>query len=599
MLAFYRTMQQQRTTDIVTPIDLTIQYRLDGNLTSKQGTAFLPLLERAATLAPHNTTIRWSAGRAALATGDTETAFHWLAPVLHPKNGILNPLLLQDTLTAINAQYPDEPEQVVQIYEQQRGANTPLLTTVSRDIIALAYLKTSTSTDTLRKVREVQPGNLYATYHLWQQSRTSGKESQEYRDTLRHIPLEALLPSQGGLLPYLCETIPHIYRSNIWNIRETAVIADFLVWQYPHASAVEQMLSHLQETYPDQPVWTYISGELYHRRGNLQQAQTMYLRTIEHHPDYQPAYLKLGLTFEQQAQAQEGNISGLLESAATSYVHYLEQQGENDSLVLKHLADVCMALERQTISTEACSDAARIFLAQPVFATSPPPEQSPSTTLHTLATNRVQHTVATLLEQDVATVYLGTDLLQNMPLKNWNMSQEYGWRWVIKTHTHPYSRAVFTLGHEETFTYSSPRSLRLDGLWVSPGSKGKWRAVEYLLPREPVVLDTAAEQRLYAVSFHYRTNRAQKNAKMAFKLTSNCCRLPRTDREWHQVVIVFDPDNEQKRFFQPSIVWQYQGAVEIDNLALYPVTTDRTLPRLDAPLVWAGGTNLQGLETVR
>jgi tetratricopeptide (TPR) repeat protein len=341
---------------------------LQGDATTVQ---VVQCLRRAVALNGRDRAARWGLGRAALAAGDAEAAADALGPLAGRAGH--NPLLYDDLLMALS--YGRRPEGVIALYDSA----LPLQHTQAiSDVVALAYLDLLTGIQGdggargagqvgrwLERVCALRPGDLYANYYLWRQARERGDVTgaTRHRETLTHFPLEAIHPADERVLDYAVEVIPTLLESGLWDWERTLNVVSFLVWQHSESSGVERLLERLGECYPTEPEWPFYLAELYHRRGNLDQAEAAYHQTLVVDPEYVQAYLRLGMVTEAQSRISDlasqdpsPRSHERLAAAAEWYAQY-HTMVPDGLLGLERLAEVCTVLEEVGARDAGCQEA--------------------------------------------------------------------------------------------------------------------------------------------------------------------------------------------------------------------------------------------------
>jgi len=91
----------------------------------------------------------------------------------------------------------------------------------------------------------------------------------------------------------------------VWDREKTLNVVSYLVWQHNTAAGMVQLLEDLIARYPTQPDWPFYRAELYHRRGDLDQAETVYEQVLEVDAEYAQAYLRLGMVYEARAEKEK------------------------------------------------------------------------------------------------------------------------------------------------------------------------------------------------------------------------------------------------------------------------------------------------------
>ena len=67
---------------------------------------------------------------------------------------------------------------------------------------------------------------------------------------------------------------------------------------------MKQLLEQTIERYPAEPDWSFYLAELYHRRGELDQAEAIYRQVLALDPNYAQAYLRIGMLYEARAEEE-------------------------------------------------------------------------------------------------------------------------------------------------------------------------------------------------------------------------------------------------------------------------------------------------------
>jgi len=352
-------------------------------------------LRRAVDLDSGDYTARWALGRAALAAGDAETAAAALAPLADQHQ---NPFLYGDVSIALGraGQY----ERVTELYE---SAPPPQPMQTISDTVALAYLERG-DRDALERAIALRPSDLYANYFLWKwaQEERDIATTATYSDTLVYFPLEAIDPTDERFLDYAVEAIPDLLEEGLWDRDKTLNVVSFLVWQHNGASGVERLLGQLIARYPTEPDWPFYLAELYHRRGDLRQAETAYRQVLAVDPTYAQADLRLGMV------AEAGREGESLSEAARWYAQY-HSLAPDDLLGLERLVEVCTTLGEAGVEGQSCRQAAEL-----------------QEELDACTDDRC--IVAEMLGVPVEDVELGPNLVENGGFEEWEGTNPVGWR---------------------------------------------------------------------------------------------------------------------------------------------------------------------------
>lgn len=383
-------------------------------------------LRRAVDLDSGDYTARWALGRAALAAGDAETAAAALAPLADQHQ---NPFLYGDVSIALGraGQY----ERVTELYE---SAPPPQPMQTISDTVALAYLERG-DRDALERAIALRPSDLYANYFLWKwaQEERDIATTATYSDTLVYFPLEAIDPTDERFLDYAAKVIPGLLEEGLWDRDKTLNVVSFLVWQHNGARGVERLLGQLIAHYPTEPDWPFYLAELYHRRGDLRQAETAYRQVLAVDPTYAQAYLRLGLV------AEAGREGESLSEAARWYAQY-HSLAPDDLLGLKRLVEVCTTLEEAGVEDPSCRET--VTLRQELDA----------------RTND-RRIVAELLSVPVESMELGPNLIKGEFGSDWKSMPLSGGVW---------NRALFKVAFDDWEVHACPGDfvVRLTGLWI-------------------------------------------------------------------------------------------------------------------------------------
>lgn len=279
---------------------------------------------------------RWALGRAALASTQIEIADHALAGIVGAAEN--NPLLWLDTVTtfsrsgrydsvaALFASPPVEPPKLV------------------GDTVALAYLNLATestseeeSLHSLRQSVVVRPYDLYANYRLWIHANHQGDTDAEelFGERLKYYPIGAIAPELDALVDYTTSIIPSLYDNGLWDYERTVNAVSFWVWRYYNLPSVESLLEQLIVSYPSSTDWPFLLAELYHRRGDFAQAETIYKRLLTLSDGNIPTHFRLGMIAESQGRMAE---------AIDWYRQYL-MLAPDDSSGLARLIGLCEVME--------------------------------------------------------------------------------------------------------------------------------------------------------------------------------------------------------------------------------------------------------------
>jgi tetratricopeptide (TPR) repeat protein len=417
----------------------------------------------------------WSLGRTHLALGEYREAAQALSPL--ESIARTNSFVYQDELVAYY--YAGYPDRSIALYEASGSVSEQALAT--RDTIALAYVQRA-APDDLRRAIALRPGDLYATYRLWQEATATGDMSAaaSFSQTLAYFPLTALAPTDERLLDYATEIVPDLLEQGLWDRYKTLNVVSYLVWQRSRIESVEKLLQRLAERNPKQAEWPFYLAELHFRQSDLNRAETWYKQTLMIDPKYAQAYLRLGMVQESQisksanqqifAQADDHRL------VAAKWYELYHEMVPDDLLGLKKLVAVYEALGRP----EAAA------LRQELEAKTDD-----------------QHLVAESLRVPVGSVELAPNLVKGDASELWLDGHPQGWEWSDMATGSPWNKGVFVGGDDELGGWGR-RSTRVDGLWLQQqpdkeaGRFGFWHGA--------ISLESNA---LYLVTFSYRTAHRQ------------------------------------------------------------------------------------------
>ncbi len=537
---------------------------------------------------------RWALGRAALAVGEAEVAADAMRPLIaHAER---NPLLYANALTALSR--GGEPEGVLALYE---AAPPPQPNQAVSDTVALAYLDQERGRggegETRRgweKVLELRSGDLYANYHLWKQAQEAGdvRAAAAYSETLTYFPLEAVDPTDERLVRYAAQVIPKLLEERVWDRDKTLNVVTYLVWQHNTTAGVVHLLEDLIARYPAQPDWPFYLAELYHRRGNLDQADTAYKQVVEMDAQYTQAYLRLGMLAEERGRQGEGGTRRQNVAEAAAWYNHYHAGAPDDLLGLKRLTETCAALEEAHVEDESCIAAAQRVSRHTQLAmrdSSSETAAQTETPAAVLQEALASHTddrriVAELLEVPVEEVKLGPNLVGDGGFELQRRSWTAMWQWSSMFNRDPFSPAAFLGGPDKLDAFEERQSARIDGLWVqevenrSPARAGFWHNSE--------IAPMASTP--YVVSFYYSTDGIARKQGAAIWLSddddvfwrSNLW-LTNTDGEWGHFVAVTWNRSSGESAVRPLIRSFAPGRFKIDNVQIRLVELSEKIGALE------------------
>lgn len=454
----------------------------------------------------------------------------------------------------------------------------------SGDSLAVAFLE-SGGQAALEKVTWLRPGDIYANYHLWKLAKQAGDHERAtvYEDLLRQFPPEAVDPNDERLLEYTTEVIPQLLDEELWDLDKTLNAVAFLVWKHNQADSIERLLSQLIALYPQESNWKLYLAELYHRRGDLAQAESAYQQVLDATPDHAEAYLRMGIVIE--AQANEQTDSHRLREAATWYGDYHEKM-PGDILGLQKLAETCTSLEQRGIREPGCQRAAqRIQDDQEGGQATEQPDTkeagrgSSAAILRSALEARTddRHILSDLLGVPAEALELGSNLIRNGNFEKEHEGAPHSWRWSPMFSREPFGAAAFSGGLDDLLSFEGQQAARIHGYWIeqeggqSPARAGFRHVDETGETRQPIVLTEAGP---YVFSIYYRTVGIPGRRVTAW-LTSEPDvlwpgdqTLPASDGMWHRFLAVGWNATDATATIEPLLRSLSPGIVVFDQVEL-------------------------------
>lgn len=231
---------------------------------------------------------RWALGRLALAVGDTTSAKYILEPL--KEVAAQNSFVYLDLLQTMTTPQAIEFDRTVASVEELKAIS---------DTMALAYMIQGGS-QAFERALVLRPEDLYIHYKLMNAS--SPKDNYEiYREhveSLRYFTTASLDATHPELFQYIATTIPMLVVNNIWDADTAQAAASYLVWRHHTSQYIETMLRTLRTTYPNQPAWAFLMGELYERNGNLEQAIQQYSVALKLDNTYWPVLRQINFLLQ-------------------------------------------------------------------------------------------------------------------------------------------------------------------------------------------------------------------------------------------------------------------------------------------------------------
>lgn len=413
----------------------------------------------------------WGLSRVELALGDPLAATQALTPIQSAAQH--NPFLFFDLLVAESraGQYA----QAIALFEEDFAQ--PSHSAVVSDTMAFAYLEQSVQFPADPRYREValalRPWDLYSNTIEWQRLVASNDEPAAARVRLKlsDFPLAAIHPADERLLDYAAKIIPDLYRAGVWDGERLENVVTFLIWQHPDVQGVETLLRALAEQYPQEARWDFYLGELFQRRGVMDEAIAHYQLASNKEPSLTQAALRLGMAHEQQ---------GDFEAAAVWYERYRELAPE-DLAGLAGLARVASELNRPDASTlrQELTDALDD-----------------------------QGAVADLLSVAPEAVSLGPNLLPEGDFEATVAGVPKGWTIAdyATGRSNSAPTAAFLAGSDQLVALEADdRTARIDGLWMQHSGEGLFGLVGLRERERGTYMIDIQPQTIYALSGVYRT----------------------------------------------------------------------------------------------
>lgn len=524
---------------------------------------------------PDCRTARQGVGWAALSLGNSDLAAQTLMPL--ESDAVIHPRIYLDLLTSYS--HNEQSKQVIDLYE--KGPSPVSHSRWLTETVTLAYLNEvekalsdadwTTAHTYLYQVLELQPGNLYANYNLWCLSRKQGDITAtiNYRNALIHFRFRDINPSNAHLLHYTGEVILSLMKEGLWDQKTTCEVVSFLVWRYYQEPEVEEILHLLRKYYPEDADWLFYLAELYHRRGEFQQAKMMYLKYIVEGAENEQVYLRLGVV-------AEGKGIQNLEEAAEWYRKYYVL-APDDILGLKNLAEVCTALEDIGIEDENCCQAAKSAPNTQFIVHS-----GPATLLREALSDRTnnQRIVAELLGMPVVDVGLGPNLIKNGSFEEWSEGKPEWWRWLPHFNREPFNAASFTGGAEGFLPFEGKRAARVTGFWAQHKSDkasaraGFWHWDEVEQTQRSITLTPGLP---YMFSCYYRITRSSDGeATIWFSdeqdvFWTHDRGLPETEGRWYHFLAVACNHSSVEAAIRPLLRSFMVGQVVFDDVQIRQV----------------------------
>lgn len=150
---------------------------------------------------------------------------------------------------------------------------------------------------------QVDPDNLCALYGLYAVHRKIGDTiaAAQYQKQLQMMGPNVPLPMDFRLVECQAQAMARLVEEGLWERGALLEVLSSRIWDVADelsARMVERELQALLTQWPEDPDLLFLSGELYHRLGDLDRAATMYREVIRVAPGYTPAYWRLNIIRE-------------------------------------------------------------------------------------------------------------------------------------------------------------------------------------------------------------------------------------------------------------------------------------------------------------
>lgn len=500
-------------------------------------------LQNAVALDKEHSGAAWGLGRVNLVMGDPLAATQALTPVQSIVQH--NPFLFFDILVAKSraGQYG----QAIALFEANFAQLS--LSTVVSDSMAFAYLEQSAQNPAdqhdAQAFLALRPWDLYSNTLRWQMLVAGNDEAAAslVRRGLSDFSLTAIHPADERLLDYATKAIPDLYRTGVWDQERLENAVAFLVWQHYDTQGVEALLRALAEQYPQEARWGFYLGELFQRRGVMDEAMAHYELASSKEPSLAQAALRLGTVHEQQGDS---------EAAAVWYGRYRELALE-DLAGLAGLVRVALELDRPDASTlrqeliDALDD---------------------------------QRAVAALLSVAPEAVSLGPNLLPEGDFEATVAGVPKGWTIAdyATGRSNSAPTAAFLAGSDPLVALEvDDRTARIDGLWMQHPGEGLFGLVGLRERARGSYMIDIQPQTIYALSGVYRTtSQADRISVSVGNSQSGLFQewLPSTSDTWRPFAFVGCLSGVANQQMQVLLSTRSTGQVWFDRVSLRSVDSN-------------------------
>jgi tetratricopeptide (TPR) repeat protein len=149
-------------------------------------------------------------------------------------------------------------------------------------------------------------GKLYNTYQLYRIASLATLKTR-LLNYLQHFPVDTIKFADRQDFGSVAEILPRLVSDKIWTLETLSNVIWYWIWQYPDSPVVETLLLSLAKKYPDSVNWHSMIGELYHRRGDFQEAIKYYSSSTQLSP--QPKWVSWRLLNISQTHTAKIRIS--------------------------------------------------------------------------------------------------------------------------------------------------------------------------------------------------------------------------------------------------------------------------------------------------
>lgn len=515
-------------------------------------------------IAPNNDVVRWHWGHTFLVSQQYTKAVTVLSP-LQPKAST-NAFFYADLVRALSLS--EAHESVIRLYENGApvgvSGNEEL-----NDLVALAYLTRMQEIDSasnsktqfhqdLEKAIVLRPYDLWLNYYLLEEirSKSNAASSVTEIEVLKNFKTNSINPTDMRLLTFGVSVIPKLAEQNIWDKKLLTNVIAYLVWQKYTLPKVEELLVHLGEIYSTDPLWPYYLGELYSRRNETQKAIAAYKGAVD--LNYPPAYLRLGMAFEEVCFSQEDDCPQNEDTVQWYKMYY--QLAPQDIIGLVRLRKIYNRLGN--------SEAARI---------------------EALLEEEINNSdvVSKILKMPLEDIELGPNLLQNGDLEIWtNDDSPVHWLKDYQPRNQN-SIALFITGADALFSVRGNHAARVLGLWLdnqennSTTRVGYWYGKGEAEPIFPVVIEPSE---IGMLSFLYRTDGKVK-VWMNNLFFQGDYSLPETNGQFWKVVIIGKNKTMRSVELTPVIRTYSTGEFLLDEVQLRKLKTLKK-PKFEKTFFW-------------